>query len=214
MAESKEQRLWQACTDGNLELVKELAKDDSIDVNWVGEDRLDTSLHRASRFGHLEIARTLLALSKIEVNKGNGRDASPFLVACHYGHHYVVSLLLADPRVDPNKVWENEATPFFQACQEGHRKVVSLLLADPRVDFNKPKDNGATPLWCASQEGHLVVVQHILASGKEIDTKRRSNIKNRTAAKEGQWAVEPRESKTPTRITKERTQWPPLRRPY
>ena len=94
-------------------------------------------------------------------------------------------LLLADPRIDSNKPRDNGATPFFIACQKGHKEVVLLLLTDPRIDPNKPWTDQGTPLWCASQEGHLVVVQHLLASGKEIDTKRRSNIKNRTAAEQG-----------------------------
>ena len=42
MTESRELRLWQACTDGDLEIVKELADDSAVDINWVGEDRLDT----------------------------------------------------------------------------------------------------------------------------------------------------------------------------
>jgi len=56
---------------------------------------------------------------------------------------------------------------------------------DPRNDPNQPKNDQSTPLWVASQEGHLVVVQHLLASGTEIDTKRRSAFKNRTAAEQG-----------------------------
>jgi len=51
MAQSKEQKLWQACTDGDLEAARELASDSEVDVNWAGEDRLDTSLHRACSSG-------------------------------------------------------------------------------------------------------------------------------------------------------------------
>jgi len=81
MAQSKEQKLWQACTDGDLEIVNEFANDEAVDVNWVGEDRRDTPLHRACRFGHLEIVKVLLAREKIEVNNGNMADASSFYVA-------------------------------------------------------------------------------------------------------------------------------------
>ena len=35
MARLKEHKLWQACTKGHLEIVKELARDLSVDVNWV-----------------------------------------------------------------------------------------------------------------------------------------------------------------------------------
>jgi len=97
----------------------------------------------------------------------------------------VVSLLLADPRIDPNMPQNEGATPFFMACQEGHKEVVSLLLADPRIDPNKPQNNQSTPLWYATQNGHFVIVQLLLASGREINTKRRSTFKNRTAAEQG-----------------------------
>jgi len=80
MAQSKEQRFWQACTDGDLEAVRKLASDPANNVNWVGKDRGDTPLHRACRFGLLEILKVLLAQKKIEVNKGNKGNASPFYV--------------------------------------------------------------------------------------------------------------------------------------
>jgi len=103
MSKSKEEKLWQACTDGDLEIVKELANDDAVNVNWIGEEKGDTPLHRASRLGHLEIAKVLLAHPEIEVSQGNKGDASPFFIACQIGRKEMVSLLLADPRVDPNK---------------------------------------------------------------------------------------------------------------
>ena len=34
MSKSKEEILWQACTDGDLETVKKLADDPAVDVNW------------------------------------------------------------------------------------------------------------------------------------------------------------------------------------
>ena len=73
MSISKERQLWQAATDGNLELVKKLAEDPSVDVNWVNDadERKDTILHRACRFGHLEIVKVLLGRKGIDVNKGN-----------------------------------------------------------------------------------------------------------------------------------------------
>ena len=146
MAQSKEQKLWQACTDGDLETVRELADDPAIDINWVGEDRGDTPFHRVSRFGHLEIAMVLLVQERIEVNKGNKRNASPFYIACQEGHKEVVSLLLADPRIDTNQLANSGFTPFFMACQNGHKEVVSLLLADLRIDPNQSVEDGGDSL--------------------------------------------------------------------
>jgi len=156
MAQSKEQRLWQACTDGDLEAVRELASDPAVDFNWVGEDRLDTPFHRACRFGWLEIMKVLLEQEKIEVNKGNKGDASPFFVACQEDHKEVVSLLLADPRIDPNKPNNRGITPFCTACEKGHKEVISLLLVDPRV-------TGVTHFNIACRRGHKEVVSLLLA---------------------------------------------------
>jgi len=219
MSKSKEESLWRACTHGDLEIVRKLADDPAVDVNWVGFDRGDTPLHRACRFGWLEIMKVLLAHPKFDLTKRNKGRGTPFDLACYSGQREVVSLLLADPRIDPNeaddegytplfmacqegrkevvlllladprvdpsKPLKSQTTPFFIACENGHKEVVSLMLADPRIDPDKPMNNQTTPLWFASQNGHLVVAQHLLASAKEIDTKRRSHFKNRTAAEQG-----------------------------
>jgi len=162
MEQSKERRMWQACTEGDLEAVKKLATDPVVDINWVGEDRGDTPLHRACRFGWLEIAKVLQAQEKIAMNKGNKGDGTPFFIACQEGRKEMVSLLLADPRVDPNKTSNKGVTPFFTACGGGHKEVVSLLLADPRINLNKSNDNGTTPFFIACQKGHKEVVSLML----------------------------------------------------
>jgi len=174
MAESKEQRLWRGCTDGDLEAVRELANDPAVDVNWVGDDRGDIPLHRACRFGWLEIVKVLLAQERIEVNKGNKGDASPCYISGQEGHKEVVSRLLADPRIDPSKPNINEATPFYIACQNGHKEVVSPLLADPRIDPNKPNKNETTPFNVACQNGHKEVVSLLLADPR-IDPNKPKN---------------------------------------
>jgi len=174
MAQSKERRLWQACTDGDLEAVRKLASDPAINVNWVGEDRGDTPLHRACRFGLLEILKVLLVQEKIEVNKGNKGNASPFYVACQEGHKEVAALLLADPRIESNRPSDTTVTPFSIACECGHKEVVSLLLADPRIGLNQPNDNEATPFFMACQNGHTEVVSLLLADPRVDPNKPRN----------------------------------------
>jgi len=138
----------------------------------------------ACQGGHKELVSLLLADPRIDPNKPDNGETTPFYIACWNGHEEVVSLLLADPRVDPNEAENTGAAPFCIACQNGHKEVVSLLLADLRIDPNMPINDQSTPLWYASQNGHLVVVQHMLATGKEIDTKLRSAFNNKTAAEQ------------------------------
>jgi len=95
-ASSKEQQLWEACTSGNLDLVKQHINDASVKVNWVGPEKGDTPLHRACRFGHVQVAQALLRQPGVGVNAGNVGMATPLYIACQEGKKEVVSLLLAD----------------------------------------------------------------------------------------------------------------------
>jgi len=135
--------------------------------------------------GHKEVVSLLLADPRIDPNKARNNGTTPFYMACQNGHKEVVLLLLTDPRIDPNKADNTGTTPSFIACQNGHKEVVSLLLADPRIDPNKPRNDRTTPLWFASQNGHLMVLQLLLATRREIDTRKRSNVNNNTAAEQG-----------------------------
>jgi len=172
------------CRLGWLEIVKLLLAQEKIDVNK-GNKGGGTPFSLACQEGHQEVVLMLLADPKIDPSKPENNEAIPFFAACQEGHREVVSLLLADPRIDPKKPMNDGATPFLVACDRGHKEVVSLLLADPRIDPNKPENDQSTPLWYATQNGYLVVVQHLLASGREIDTRRRSNFNNQTAAEQG-----------------------------
>jgi len=185
MAASKEQRLWQACTDGDFDTMKELVDDPAVQINWAGEDRLDTSLHRACRFGRTKVAKELLRNPRIEVNKLNTFGCTPFFIACQEGSTAIVEMLLGDSRVDVRWPHLDGHEPFFKACSTGQKEIVSLLLADPRIDPNKPWTEQRTPLWQATQNGHLSALQHLLASHREIDTKMRHTFNNKTAAGQG-----------------------------
>jgi len=182
MLQSKEEQLFWASYNGELEKVESLCSDSALNINWQYSQGGFTPLSVACEKGHVGVVKYLLSLKGIDPNMQQNEGATPSFVACQQGHKEVVSLLLADPRIDPNQPQNDGATPFFVACQQGHEEVISLLLADPRIDPNKPQNNQTTSLHVASQNGHLVVVQHLLASGKEIDTKMKSTFNNNTAA--------------------------------
>ena len=133
MSISKEQQLWDASSKGNLDLVVQLAKDPFVNVNWIGPDRNDLLIHRACRFGHVEVVEILLQHPAVDVNAANAGKATLLYIACQEGHVAVVSLLLKDPRIDVNQPDHEDVTPFYMACQNEHRDVVSLH-ADPRID--------------------------------------------------------------------------------
>jgi len=200
---SKEQQLWQASTEGNLEIVKTLLGDPTVDVNWQDEEIGRTPLLRACGHGNLLVAEVLLNHPQIQPDLQQKEGATPLSIASQEGHYEVVLRLLRDPRVDPSKPDSHGRTPLRMACLEGHSRstegvsplytvcekahieALVLMLADPRVDPNKPKANQTSPLWFATQQGHLEVVRHLLASGKEVNTKLVSTFNSRTAAEQG-----------------------------
>jgi len=161
---SKEEKLWQAATVGDMEVVKRLATDPAVNVNWVGPDRSDTAIHRSCRFGRLEIFKELLSNPRVDVLKENEFGGTPLTISAAMGHPEMVSILLADTRFDTEKTTLQGATPFFLACQEGHPEIVALLLADPRVDPNHCDHKKINPFFMACQEGHLEVIRLMLAN--------------------------------------------------
>jgi len=184
MSDTKDMRLWQAATDGDLDTVVTLTMDPAVDVNWGDDQRSRTPFYRACGHGRTAVVRHLIRHERIDVNKPSG-EASPFLVACQEGHQDIVAMLLADRRVDVRKPPSDGASGFFVACQNGHVEVVTLLLTDPRTDVNAPRTDNSSPLWFATQNGHLDIVRLLLSVSPEVDTGRRSKFNQKTAAEQG-----------------------------
>ena len=93
----------------DLELVKFLTSDPSVNVNWGDPEFHRTAFFRAC--GHNSVA----VLPKVDVNKPNIEGATPFFIACQNGHEEVVSLLLADMRIDINMPDNGQCTPLWTA---------------------------------------------------------------------------------------------------
>jgi len=130
---SKEFLLWQAATDGNLEVVRKLSRDAAVNVNWIGPEKGDAPLHRACRFKRLEVLKELMANPRVDVTQVNAVGGTAMSISSFLGDLKTVAQLLADPRVDPNWTTSDGATPFLFAAWKGHSEVVSLLLADPEL---------------------------------------------------------------------------------
>jgi len=175
MSKSKEEILWQACTDGDFETVKELADDPIVEVNWGDQEYCRTPFYRACFFGRTSVVEYLMRNPRVDVVKQQSQGATPFFIACQQGHKEVVSLLLAEQRTDPNRQNDIGVTPLFIACQEGHEEVISLLLADPRIDFNTPTNDGATPFFTACSFGHRGIVSAMLADPRIDHSKPKNN---------------------------------------
>ena len=131
MSLSKEQQLYNAASDGELEKVESLCSDPNLNIDWQ-DQRGFTPLSGACQKGHLGVVEYLLSLKGIDPNKPANDGATPFFMSCQEGHKEVVSLLLADPRIGPNKPMNTQGTPLWFASQNGHLQVVQRLFASER----------------------------------------------------------------------------------
>ena len=113
--------------------------------------------------------KLLLNDERVDINKPNKNDWTPFHSACHYGYIEVVKLLLNDQRVDINKAASDGWTPFHSACYNGPIEVVKLLLNDKRIDINQANKFSETPFSRACDYGKTEVVKCMFESGREID---------------------------------------------
>ena len=147
MSKSKEEQLWEACTSGDLDLVKGLANDAAVNLNWEDPEVNRTPLYRACGHGYVSVVQFLLTLTTVDVNKPQNEGATPFSIACYKGHKEVVSLLQADTRIDVNKPADEQLTPLWFAAQNGHLPVVQLLLASSRKMDTKAKSKAGTGGW-------------------------------------------------------------------
>jgi hypothetical protein len=105
----KEQELLLASKAGDIEKIKELLQDPSLDIN---------------------------ALREIKVKQGFPYKITPLVIACRRGLFDTVLVLTKDPRINMNARGDGD-TPFQAACKSGSIEMVKYLLRDIRVEFDQ-----------------------------------------------------------------------------
>lgn len=156
----------EACSNGNLEIVKVLLADPRTDPGYgpgsgPGHDP-DKAIKEAASGGHSDIVQILLDDPRVDPTIWNNR---PFNWAAMYGHVDTMKILLKDPRVKPNdddnmairfaaEYNRKEAFKFLlyevpevdpgakynyalsQAIENGYNEIAIMLIDDPRVDIS------------------------------------------------------------------------------
>jgi hypothetical protein len=110
-----------------------------------------TPLNWASREGHTQVVKALLAAPGIDVNKADKDGRTPLQWASWERHTVVVKLLLAAPGIDVNKADKDGETPLYWASCKGYTEVVMALLSHEDIDVNKASNSGKTPFDIATK---------------------------------------------------------------
>ena len=156
-------QLQRAARDNNILMIEHLLQrpqDPDLELHGT------TSLHEASRRGHLEVVRLLLE-AKADKDKATGAGATSRHMASDRGHLEVVRLLL-EAKADKDKATGAGATSLYTASHHGHLEVVRLLLA-ANTDKDKAGNDGTTAPHAASRRGHLEVVRLLLEAKADKD---------------------------------------------
>jgi hypothetical protein len=148
-SDSKEKQLWQACTQGNLSLVKSLSADAALhNINWKDPELERTPFYRSCSHGRASVVEFFLGeCPQVDVNARETAGATPFNAACCFGHSDVVALLLAVESVDVNEPDVYNRTPLYMTGRNGQLGVAQFLLASGRTIDTKTKSMAGNDPW-------------------------------------------------------------------
>ncbi|XP_047050043.1 ankyrin repeat, PH and SEC7 domain containing protein secG-like [Lolium rigidum] len=162
MASSASDIALKAAFDGNLRLLKKMAK--KVDLRGAKDAKGDTVLHFAARKGCLQIYRFLVEESGLDVNTLSKTGATPMDYAAFAGNVQVMRYLI-DHGADPAIADQRGTTPLHSAAEEGHCEAVRLLLSKGvPVD---PVDHQGAPLHLAIAKDRPEVVKLLLEHGAD-----------------------------------------------
>ena len=153
--------LGQAASCGQVEIIKELLLDETIDPNHPYEGW--TPLSYACLLMYIEIVSLLIKDGRVDVNQPCCRGGTPLMCAAISGSYDVVAILMGDPRVLVNLRDINGNTAFGFATEYGHILVAKLLLADGRVNPNAENKDGHTALYYAARVGNIRMMETLLS---------------------------------------------------
>ena len=172
--------LWAASWEGSLESVEMLLKAgadvniartdadggsslyDSIEYEDAETDTGSSPLYAASRCGHANIVRALLAAGA-DVNKARLGTGETSLYASSFDGDPAIVKMLIDAGADLNKATtDNGMTPLYIASARNHFEVVEMLI-NAGADVNKARtDDGTTPLYIASMAWDRTTIANLL----------------------------------------------------
>jgi len=140
-----------------------------------------TALHMAARYGHVEIAQSLLRHgASVDVRSSSGGD-TPLFLAVGSVWAPVVRLLLdhgADPSIRTADGWSllhsaaavDEVDLRTQPRGAEHVEIVHMLLAHG-ADVNSTDRSGASPLFYAALKSHRNVMELLLDAGANVNAR-------------------------------------------
>ncbi|KAK4419962.1 Ankyrin repeat-containing protein NPR4 [Sesamum alatum] len=166
-----DRRLHESVTRGDVLALGKLIEQDEKIIKQRVPGSLNTVLHLAARFGHIDLAQVIVETWPDMVSLENSELETPLHVACREGHLEIVSLLLeTDPSV-AYKVNCRQESVLFAACERGNIHVFKDLLNFPRL-LMLESDMTTSSLHAAASSGNTEIVKEILKARPDFARKR------------------------------------------
>lgn len=148
-----DRRLYEICIQGNVDALHELVQEDELMLDQVTVQSLQTPLHLAALFGHLNLVAAILRLRPAMVAAENWKMETPIHEVCRLGNADILRLLLDKDRWAACKLNCENDTPLLLACRRGHLDVVRMLLNSAVLQITEFEDS-STCLHLAASGGH------------------------------------------------------------
>lgn len=141
--------IFEAASLGEISIVDHFLEEKPALLNSHSTDGF-TILGLAAFFGHLELAKELLAKdADPNIASNNPFKATPLHSACATSN-LDMAMLLINNGADVNAKQMQGVTPLHSAAHNGQADLVRLLI-DKGADVNAKMDNGQTPIFMAEE---------------------------------------------------------------
>ncbi|KAF5181348.1 Ankyrin repeat-containing protein [Thalictrum thalictroides] len=156
-----DRRLYNAVVIGDVSKFLELVQENEDIIEQTTFQSMNTVLHLASKFGHLQLVIELVNLRPGLVSSENDKMETPLHEACREGHIEIFKLLL---ETDPSilyKLNRDHESALYMACARGKVNMVKQLLNYLWL-LMLEEDGPTTSLHVAVSGGHVEIVKDIL----------------------------------------------------
>ncbi|KAI0423518.1 ankyrin repeat-containing domain protein [Xylaria sp. FL1042] len=151
-----------ACYRGHVETIEFLLNTSTFELHSFIKTQKARCLLSATKGGHVQAVKLLLAQQDIDVNARDDLGQSPLLIGAQYGYNEIVRILLERPDVQANIQDNSGNTALSFASRHGALDLAQSLLSRSDVDPNQKDSRGNTPLMVAIRFGQKEMVKLLL----------------------------------------------------
>ncbi|KAL5756006.1 hypothetical protein ACOSQ2_020752 [Xanthoceras sorbifolium] len=157
-----DRRVFGAIARNDIPTFVSLVQEDEGILEQTTAGSLNTVLHLASMYGHINLVMEIVKLRPEMAAAENKKLETPLHEACRQGDIEIVLLLLkTNPWLSCKPNLKNQSALFI-TCSNGHLKVVKLLLNQPWFVGIEEDEAQQNSLHVAASKGHTDIVQHLL----------------------------------------------------